>query len=161
MLGALSASTQEAARCAGPIGGNRRAGRGGRGVTHPAHHKDRAVRVARRTRGREDPPTEGREAGRRPHRERAAPSAGRRRRHPGSLSFPVLPLPAFLRSHSLLLSPFASLSKPPTCVIFFEASPVSVFAGRLPIKFFFSLSASPPRLKYREIWRRGDHGGGV
>lgn len=79
-------------------------GREAGSVTPQAHHKARVVRVAGRGAGLAGPPTEAPEAGRRPHRERVAPSAGRPRPHPGSLLLPFLPLPAFLRPHFLSLS---------------------------------------------------------
>lgn len=139
-------------------------GREAGSVTPQAHHKARVVRVAGRGAGLAGPPTEAPEAGRRPHRERVAPSAGRPRPHPGSLLLPFLPLPAFLRPHFLSLSLLPRLPQPPTSVPspLSEAKRVRVFPGGLPIKFFFfSLLDSLPRLKYREIRRRGDDGGGV
>lgn len=74
--------------------------RGG-GVTQRAHHKERregggAGGTAWRLR-----PEEGREAGRRPHRGPAAPSAGPRQRLNSCLIFPLLPHAAFLRPHFL------------------------------------------------------------
>lgn len=158
MLGAPGGRGQarpEAPAARGPEAGS---------VTPRAHHKARVVSVAGRGAGLAGPPTEAREAGRRPHRERAAPSAGCPRPHAGSLHLPLLPLPAFLGPHFLSLSLFPRLPKPPTSVPsrLSQAKRVSVFPGGLPIKLFlFSLLGSFPRLKYREIGRRDDDGGGV
>lgn len=133
-------------------------------MTPHAHHKARVVRVAGRGAGLAGLPAEAREAGRCPHRERAAPSAGRPRPHPGSLAFLSSPLCAFLGPHILSLSLFPRLPKPPASVPspFSQVKRVRVSSGGLPIKFFlFSLLGSLLLVKYREIRRRGDHGGGV
>lgn len=109
------------------------------GVTHEARHKGRLVTKACRTRG---PAHRGPEAGRCPT------VSARRPLHAIGGDTPVASaFLFFLRPHFFFLAAFprplsTSTSVPPPS---YETRRVSVFARRLPIKFFFfSFSDSPP-----------------
>lgn len=130
-------------------------------MTCDARHSDSILRVVTQAQGWTAPPTEGREGERRLHRDRAAPPAGRWRRHSGILPFPLPPPPS--SGHTFWVVVVASGYKPPTPdpPHLFQAERVSVVAGRVLIKFFFLLALrlpDPPQVPrdfaVRLRWRR-------